>query len=62
MASTADERYDRDGTYLDGLGEPGEAFVVEFPPNAPVWLRKPKSSNRLKTAPVAPGSIPDDAG
>ena len=48
MAWTADELYGRDGTFLDGLDERGEAFVVEIPPNAHVWLRKPKV---LKTPP-----------
>jgi len=42
MAWTADELYGRDGAFLDGLDERGEAFVVEIPPNARVWLRKPK--------------------
>jgi hypothetical protein len=38
MAWTADELYGRDGAFLDGLDERGEAFVVEIPPNAHVWL------------------------
>lgn len=42
MAWTADELYGRDGAFLDGLDERGEAFVVEIPPNAHVWLHKPK--------------------
>jgi SRSO17 transposase len=42
MAWTADEFYGRDGTFLDGLDERGEAFVVEIPPAAHVWLSKPK--------------------
>ena len=42
MAWTADELYGRDGPFLDGLDERGEAFVVEIPPNAHVWLTKPK--------------------
>lgn len=42
MAWTADELYGRDGAFLDGLDARGEAFVVEIPPNAHVWLTKPK--------------------
>lgn len=42
MAWTADELYGRDGKFLDGLDERGEAFVVEIPPNAHVWLTQPK--------------------
>lgn len=42
MAWTADELYGRDGAFLDGLDERNEAFVVEIPPNAHVWLKKPK--------------------
>jgi SRSO17 transposase len=42
MAWTADELYGRDGAFLDGLDERSEAFVVEIPPNAHVWLSKPK--------------------
>jgi SRSO17 transposase len=42
MAWTADELYGRDVAFLDGLDERGEAFVVEIPPNAHVWLTKPK--------------------
>lgn len=36
MAWTADELYGRDGAFLDGLDERGEAFVVEIPPHAHV--------------------------
>lgn len=42
LAWTADELYGRDGAFLDGLDERGEAYVVEIPPNAHVWLTKPK--------------------
>jgi SRSO17 transposase len=42
MAWTADELYGRDGAFLDGLDDRGEAYVVEIPPNAHVWLTKPK--------------------
>ena len=42
MAWAADELYGRDGKFLDGLDERGEAFVVEIPPDAHVWLKKPK--------------------
>lgn len=42
MAWTADELYGRDGAFLDGLDNRSEAFVVEIPPNAHVWLSKPK--------------------
>jgi SRSO17 transposase len=42
LAWTADELYGRDGAFLDGLDERCEAFVVEIPPNAHVWLKKPK--------------------
>jgi SRSO17 transposase len=42
MAWTADELYGRDGAFLDGLDARSEAFVVEIPPNAHVWLAKPK--------------------
>ena len=41
LAWAADELYGRDGAFLDGLDERGEAFVVEIPPNAHVWLTKP---------------------
>jgi hypothetical protein len=42
MAWTADELYGRDSAFLDGLDELEEAFVVEVPTNAHVWLTKPK--------------------
>lgn len=42
-AWTADELYGRDGRFLDGLDQRSEAFVVEIPPNARVWLAKPKT-------------------
>lgn len=42
MAWTADEGYGRDGTFLDGLDQRGEAYVVEVPPNSHVWMTKPK--------------------
>ena len=48
IAWTADELYGRDGAFLDGLDARGEAFVIEVPPNAHVWLMKPKV---LKTPP-----------
>jgi SRSO17 transposase len=48
LAWTADELYGRDGAFLDGLDERSEAFVVEIPPNAHVWLTQPKV---LKTPP-----------
>lgn len=48
MAWTADEAYGRDGAFLDGLDERDEACVVEVPPNARVWMTKPKV---LKTPP-----------
>ena len=47
-AWTADEGYGRDGAFLDGLDERGEAYVIEIPPNAHVWMMKPKV---LKTPP-----------
>ena len=40
-AWTFDELYGRDGQFLDGLDERGEAFVGEVPPNFHVWLSKP---------------------
>jgi SRSO17 transposase len=40
-AWTFDELYGRDGQFLDGLDERGEAFVAEVPPNFRVWLEKP---------------------
>lgn len=42
MAWNADEFYGRDGHFLDGLDERGEAFVVEVHANTHVWLNKPK--------------------
>ena len=42
VAWTADEGYGRDGAFLDGLDQRGEAYVVEIPPNAHVWMVKPK--------------------
>jgi SRSO17 transposase len=42
MAWNADELYGRDGKFLDGLDARHEAFVVEVPPNAHVWMTKPK--------------------
>lgn len=42
MAWTFDELYGRDGKFLDGLDERSQAFVGEVPPNAHVWLSKPK--------------------
>ncbi len=42
MAWNADEFYGRDGYFLDGLDERGEAYVFEVPGNAHVWLNKPK--------------------
>lgn len=41
-AWTADELYGRSGPFLDGLDERNEAFVVEIPPDAHIWLFKPK--------------------
>jgi len=49
LAWTADELYGRDGAFLDGLDQRGEAYVVEVPPNAHVWLTKPKV---LKNPPI----------
>ena len=40
-AWTFDELYGRDGQFLDGLDERGEAFVGEVPPNFRVWLAPP---------------------
>lgn len=40
-AWTFDELYGRDGQFLDGLDERGEAFVGEVPPNFHVWLSRP---------------------
>jgi SRSO17 transposase len=42
MAWTADELYGRDGKFFDGLDQRQEAFVVEIPPDAHVWLAKPQ--------------------
>ncbi len=42
MAWNADEFYGRDGHFLDGLDERGEAFVVEVPVTTHIWLKKPK--------------------
>lgn len=42
MAWNADELYGRDGHFLDGLDAREEAFVVEIPTTAHVWLGKPK--------------------
>lgn len=55
MAWTADEGYGRDGAFLDGLDERNEAWVIEVPPNAHVWLMKPKV---LKTPPENTKSRP----
>lgn len=41
-AWTADELYGRDGGFMDGLDQRNEAFVVEIPPDAHVWLSKPQ--------------------
>ncbi len=58
MAWNADEFYGRDGQFLDGLDDRGEAFVVEVPANAHVWLRKPKFlKNRTKSPIVRPRSL-----
>jgi SRSO17 transposase len=55
MAWNADEFYGRDGKFLDGLDERGEAFVVEVQPNTHVWLRKPKVlKNQGKPKPGRP--------
>jgi SRSO17 transposase len=42
MAWTADSLYGHNGEFLDGLDERQEAYVVEIPPHAHVWLEKPK--------------------
>lgn len=42
LAWAFDEFYARDGKFLDGLDQRNEAFVGEVPPNAHVWLSKPK--------------------
>ena len=50
MAWNADEFYGRDGHFLDGMDDRGEAYVVEVPTNTHVWLRKPKVlENRTKS-------------
>jgi len=41
-AWTFDEFYGRDGRFLDGLDERGEAFVGEVPPDCRVWLNPPR--------------------
>jgi len=41
QAWTFDELYGRDGHFLDGLDQRGEAFVGEVPPNFHGWLAKP---------------------
>jgi SRSO17 transposase len=43
---TADELYGRDGAFLDGLDQREEAFVIEIPPDAHVWLGKPQVLKR----------------
>jgi SRSO17 transposase len=47
MAWNADELYGRDGHFLDGLDARHEAFVVEIPPKAHVWLSKPNILRKL---------------
>lgn len=42
LAWTADEAYGRNTDFLDGLDKRSEAFVVEVPPNARVWMAKPE--------------------
>ncbi len=42
LAWTADEAYGRNTDFLDGLDKRSEAFVVEVPPNARVWMEKPE--------------------
>lgn len=55
MAWNADEFYGRDGHFLDGLDDRGEAFVVEIQANTHVWLNKPKVlKNRTKSRPGRP--------
>ena len=57
MAWAADEPCGRDGAFLDGLDERGEAFAVEISPNAYVWLSKAKALEKSpETARVAPGN------
>ena len=59
MAWNADELYGRDGKFLDGLDERGEAFVVEVPPDARVWLTKPIVMKELpKTRAKRPRNFP----
>jgi len=41
-AWTCDELYGRDGRFLDGLDQRGEAFVAEVPSNFYAWIEKPK--------------------
>ena len=41
-AWTFDELYGRDGKFLDGLDQRGQAFVAEVPVDFHGWLRKPK--------------------
>lgn len=41
QAWTFDELYGRDGQFLDGLDQRGEAFVGEVPPHFHVWLSQP---------------------
>lgn len=41
-AWTFDELYGRDGHFLDGLDDRGEAFVGEVPPDFHAWLNKPE--------------------
>jgi DDE superfamily endonuclease len=55
-AWTFDELYGRDGQFLDGLEERGEAFVGEVPPNFHVWLSPPKVLR--KSPPNRPGRRP----
>jgi len=47
-AWTADELYGRSSQFLDGLDERGEAFAVEIPPDAHIWLAKPKVLRKTK--------------
>jgi SRSO17 transposase len=46
LAWTADALYRRDSAFLDGLHERCQAYVVEIPPNARVWLVRPKLRKR----------------
>lgn len=41
-AWTFDELYGRDGKFLDGLQERGQAFVAEIPADTHVWTKRPK--------------------